>query len=80
MPFYKFKCKSCNNEFKKKMSIEDATEHVDCSCGEQATRDFGQINLDDTNELRDPKSPRYWRKNMSQIEQSKVLSGEKDPY
>tara|TARA_R110001606_G_scaffold134259_1_gene270612 strand:- start:21047 stop:21289 length:243 start_codon:yes stop_codon:yes gene_type:complete len=80
MPFYKFKCKTCNNEFQKKMSMSEASEIASCSCGEDAIRDYGQVNLDDTNELRDPKSARYWRKNMSQNEQSKVLAGEKDPY
>lgn len=80
MPFYKFKCPNCGKEFQKKMSMSEATETTSCGCGSEALRDYGKINLDETNELRDPKSARYWRKNMSQAEQSKVLTGERDPY
>jgi putative FmdB family regulatory protein len=81
MPFYKFKCSSCENEFKKKMSMAEAENTTECSsCGHKATRDYGKINVDETSEFRDPKSARYWKNNLSSQEQSRVMAGERDPY
>ena len=80
MPFYKFKCR-CGNEFKKKLSMQEAKDKFICGkCGENATRDFGKVNVDETTELRDPMSPRHWKKNLTAEQQSVVLTGERNPY
>lgn len=43
-------------------------------------KDFSEVNIDFTMELRDKSSPRHWKKQMSVTDQSKVLTGEKNPY
>jgi len=81
MPFYKFKCIDCETEFVVKKLSKDITEHEPCPhCIGLGERDYGNIQIDDTHELRDPKSARYWKKNMSDSEQADVLAGTKNPY
>ena len=81
MPFYKFKCTSCKNKFRKKLSMITATDTTECpECNKNAIRDYSKINVDETAELRDPSSARFWKNNLSAEEQSRVIAGERDPY
>lgn len=81
MPFYKFKCNDCKTEYTVKKSAKEISETEPCQlCQGLGYRDYSNIQVDDTHELRDPKSARYWKKNMSQSDQADVIAGTKDPY
>lgn len=81
MPFYKFKCEDCDSEFVIKKNSKDIKEYESCSCcNGLGKRDYSNIMVDTTHELRDPKSSRFWKNNMSVSEQADVIAGTKDPY
>ena len=80
MPIYDFKCE-CGNYMEVELPMAKAVGKITCTnCGKLAMRNYASINFDRTVEKRDPKSANFWKKSMSNVEQSKVMAGEKNPY
>lgn len=81
MPFYKFNCNECNHTYVVKKSAKEISDREECTqCNHLGIRDYGNIQVDSTHEFRDPKSARFWKKNMSTSDQADVIAGTKDPY
>jgi len=91
MPVAKFNCDGCSEvveyETNNGMSGEKPPKDNKCvSCGGNLKKEFGFPKGTKFSETDVPggfdstQGKRAWKKNLSQTEQSKVLSGERNPY
>ena len=79
MPKYTYKCNDCKESFTFQLGMDDPKPD-DCTCGGSLKRDYSGINIDNTVELRDPTSSRFWKKGKSDNDVSDVLEDKKKPY
>lgn len=81
LPKYTMKC-DCGTTMD--ISIDskkiDQLENITCgTCKKIMYRDFGGINMRDTNNASNPKSDKHWKVGKTDEEISKVLTGEAQP-
>lgn len=81
MPRYTLKC-TCGNTMNVSIDAKKISELDNITCGTCQSimfRDFGGINMRDSQNASNPKSKNHWKVGKTDEEISKVLTGEAQP-